>query len=271
MQGLAPMIESFEYPEMPWSPERDGLPEAELSARFAKIFPTGHASQGPHNDHCEPASGVASVPGEEQHVHELAEACRIAEERGRREGIDLGVARALHQAREEALRQLQGERTRLLDQGRALAASFADSRDGYLHEFEHESVRLALAIAARILRREAHIDPLLLTGAVRVALGQLAESTAVRLRVPEPDAAMWQEALRVIPGLTMRPEVVADAEMSLGECRIETELGNADLGLWAQLKEIERGFFDRVGEFPGSGGAQRSESDGKGDFTEARR
>ena len=35
-------------------------------------------------------------------------------------------------------------------------------------------VKLALAIAARILRREAQTDPLLLTGAVRVALGQLA-------------------------------------------------------------------------------------------------
>jgi hypothetical protein len=36
--------------------------------------------------------------------------------------------------------------------------------------------------------------------------------------------------------------------MELGDCRMETELGSADLGLWPQLKEIERGFFDRVGE-----------------------
>jgi len=35
---------------------------------------------------------------------------------------------------------------------------------------EHEVVKLALAVAARILRREAQMDPLLLTGAVRVAL-----------------------------------------------------------------------------------------------------
>ncbi len=35
-------------------------------------------------------------------------------------------------------------------------------------------MKLALAVAARILRREAQMDPLLLTGAVRVALGQLA-------------------------------------------------------------------------------------------------
>ena len=35
--------------------------------------------------------------------------------------------------------------------------------------------------------------------------------------------------------------------MELGECRMETELGSADLGLWPQLKEIERGFFDRMG------------------------
>ena len=46
-------------------------------------------------------------------------------------------------------------------------------RDRYLHAVEHEVVKLALAVAARILRREAQMDPLLLTGAVRVALGQL--------------------------------------------------------------------------------------------------
>ena len=47
-------------------------------------------------------------------------------------------------------------------------------RDRFLHAVEQEVVKLALAVAARILRREAQMDPLLLTGAVRVALGQLA-------------------------------------------------------------------------------------------------
>jgi len=35
--------------------------------------------------------------------------------------------------------------------------------------------------------------------------------------------------------------------MRLGDCVIETELGSVDLGIRAQLGEIERGFFDRAG------------------------
>jgi hypothetical protein len=35
--------------------------------------------------------------------------------------------------------------------------------------------------------------------------------------------------------------------MLLGDCTIETEMGSVDLGVRAQLGEIERGFFDRVG------------------------
>jgi flagellar assembly protein FliH len=48
----------------------------------------------------------------------------------------------------------------------------------------------------------------------------------------------------------MRPEVKAGAEMHAGECILETEMGSADLGIRAQLGEIERGFFDRI---PGRG------------------
>ena len=34
--------------------------------------------------------------------------------------------------------------------------------------------------------------------------------------------------------------------MRLGDCIVETELGSVDLGVRAQLSEIERGFFDRA-------------------------
>ena len=62
---------------------------------------------------------------------------------------------------------------RRMQQAAELMESLAEERDQYLHAVEHEVVKLALAVAARILRREAQMDPLLLTGAVRVALGQL--------------------------------------------------------------------------------------------------
>jgi flagellar assembly protein FliH len=128
-----------------------------------------------------------------------------------------------------------------------LVESFNEARQQYVHEIEPEVVRLALAVAARILRREAQMDPLLLSGAVRVALGQLAASTRVRLKVPGSDLDLWREAIALVPNPGTRPEVAQGEEMRLGDCIIETELGSVDLGVRAQLGEIERGFFDRPG------------------------
>lgn len=91
------------------------------------------------------------------------------------------------------------------------------------------------------------MDPLLLTGAVRVALGQLSGSTQVRLRVPEAELALWTEAILLLPNLAIKPTVIAGEGMRLGDCVIETDLGSVDLGIRAQLGEIERGFFDRAG------------------------
>lgn len=167
-----------------------------------------------------------------------------AEERGRSKGMEMG----LNLGREEAFRQLQGERERLVAQAAALLESFSHARESYLHQLEQEAVKLALAIASRILRREALTDPLLLTGAVRAALGQLAATTSVRLRVPVEDQTMWEETLARMPGLALRPQVLGDPRMELGDCQMETELGSADLGLWPQLKAIERGFFERPGD-----------------------
>jgi flagellar assembly protein FliH len=149
----------------------------------------------------------------------------------------------------EAGRREQGER--LLQQSelargallRAIEA-FDAARDQYFARVEKEVVRLALAIAARVLHREAQMDPLLLSGAVRVALGQLSDSTEVRLHVPVAEVELWTEMLRLMPNLPMRPAILPDDRMQAGECRLETHLGGVDLGVRAQLAEIERGFFD---------------------------
>lgn len=129
---------------------------------------------------------------------------------------------------------------------------FTEERDKYFHDVEQQVVRLALAIAAKILHREAQMDPLLLSGAVRVALGQLSETTQVRLRVPSSELALWEEMLHLIPNLPLRPKVIGEENFADGDCIIETEVGSVDLGVRAQLAEIERGFFDLLEQRPGA-------------------
>jgi flagellar assembly protein FliH len=190
---------------------------------------------------------------------EASESAEVLQTRIRR------LEAALEEKEKEFRGRLESERRIAVNQGRKQAGSeqnawraecaarlqqtieaFLAQRDQYFARVEHEVVRLALAIAERILHREAQVDPLLLSGAVRVALGQLAESTEVRLRVPAAQETMWAEMVRLMPGLPLRPQVRADEGLEPCEAILEASLGTVDLGVWAQLGEIERAFFEGV-------------------------
>ncbi|GGA56336.1 hypothetical protein GCM10011507_04570 [Edaphobacter acidisoli] len=123
---------------------------------------------------------------------------------------------------------------------------FREERTKYFAGVEAEVVKLSLAVAARVLHRETKLDPLLLTAAVRVSLEKVAEQSEVVLRVPAEDATAWNEAL----GETAGVELIGDQAMQAGECVVETKVGNVDLGVSAQLIEIERGFFDLLQQRP---------------------
>ena len=190
----------------------------------------------------------------------LAEETRRAFEGGREKGRQEG-RQAEREAQAGAQAEAAQQRTR---QAAEMVESFAQERDRFLRSVEHEVVELALAVSARILRREAQMDPLLLTGAVRVALGQLSGSTQVRLRVPPGELDLWAEAMALAPNLALRPTVLAGEGMRLGDCVVETELGTVDLGIRSQLGEIERGFFDRAGALRPAPADRVSEAAGAG-------
>jgi flagellar assembly protein FliH len=182
----------------------------------------------------------------------LAEEVRRSFEAGRERGFQEGRS---VEREAQAANGCAKEKLRIQETAR-LAESFHAERSRYFEAVEHEVVRLSLAVAARILRREAQMDPLLLTGAVRVALGQLSASTQVRLRVPPADLELWTDTIAHLPNLAVKPAVLAGEGMRLGDCMMETELGSVDLGVRAQLGEIERGFFDRAGRNPAATAAK---------------
>ena len=236
--GAIAAVELFEYPALPGlAPEPAWYDWEDTGEEAATTEPEEHpeAQTGPDVD----------VRFEAR----LAEETRRAFEAGRERGMEEGrrVEReALTAAAAAEAEQRRRQRAELVE-------GFERASDHYLRAVEPEVVRLALAVAARILRREAQMDPLLLTGAVRVALGQLASASEVRLHVPAREADLWRETVAHLPNLVVKPLVVAEEKMHLGECRIESKVGSVDLGIRAQLSEIERGFFDRAGAAPASG------------------
>ena len=127
-------------------------------------------------------------------------------------------------------------------------SDFQRERARYFAAVETQVVKLALAIAARVLHREARMDPLLLSGAVRVALEKVEEESETRLRVPISEVAMWKAEFEAAPSGAVR--VIGDEGRVRGECALETSVGTVELGIAAQLGEIERGFFDLMQRRP---------------------
>lgn len=174
-----------------------------------------------------------------------AEAAEIErrEQAARTAGFEAGSAQAKAAAAAELTRTRQA-----VDQ--ALSA-FAGERARYYHKVEGEVVHLALSIARHILHREAAIDPLLLSGIVRVALDKVEASTRTRLRIHPQQVPEWRACFTENASGRQLPEFVEDSSLAPDRCILETDLGTTELGIEVQFKEIERGLLDLLAQRPG--------------------
>lgn len=124
-----------------------------------------------------------------------------------------------------------------------LIAGFEEERSDYYARVEAEVVQLALSIAAKILHREAQVEPMLLAALVRIAVEKMREGSGVTLRVHPSRVESWRRYFAEYPNLS-HVEVAEDASLTDQDCMVGTELGSANFGLDTQLKEVEQGFFD---------------------------
>jgi flagellar assembly protein FliH len=107
-------------------------------------------------------------------------------------------------------------------------------------------LRLALAIARRVLRRELAVDPEALHGLALAALEKLNAIEIYRVRVHPSLAAQLERLLAASPARAAL-EVIGDPGSAPGSIVFETARGNMDASVDTQLAEIERGLADRVG------------------------
>ena len=87
---------------------------------------------------------------------------------------------------------------------------------------------------------------------VRVALDKLQQETQITLRVTPSLADGWRQHLRSEPGFGQRVEVLGDDSLGETACVVEASIGQTEIGLEAQLKEIEQGFCDLLARRPRS-------------------
>lgn len=152
---------------------------------------------------------------------------------GERAGLEAGTKRG-----EAMLRRL----AQTLDELKALRVTL-------LRETEQQMVELALAIARKILRREAAVDRDLIVAMARVALERVGETGMATIRLnPEDYASTVQRHGDHWAGA--RVKVVADPTVSRGGCLVESEFGFVDGSVDAQFEQVAQALIDAPGAAP---------------------
>jgi len=209
-----------------------------MSSSAPKMQPVPEASPFRYAE-VQPTSGAGSAASAEQ----------AAEERIRRseaEAFERGRQSGEQQLRASYDAAIAGARNHVLQ----TINEFARERSSYYRRVEGEVVQLALAIARKILHREAQLDPQALAGIVRVTLEKLDAGTRIDLHVHPQEAADWRHYFACQMEGPPVPEVHEDPALPTGECRIVTSLGSTEIGIQSQLKEIETGLLDLLAERP---------------------
>lgn len=179
-------------------------------------------------------SGQAADGGElEARLAELERQAAGARQEGFRDGEAAGFQRAAAN-----LEPLMDRLARTVEEIAAL-------RTRIRREAEADLVKLALAIARRILYREVHSDPEALLGLVKAALDKLDAREVQRLRLHPQDAAVVEGRLKR-DRLPAHFEVTPDAGLERGAAVFETARGTFDASMETQLEEIGRGLADRM-------------------------
>lgn len=194
-----------------------------------------HRAQG---GHFQPESVLQDqINTLQRKVAEVEEAANRREQEARQTGFREGEAAG----RKQATDQIQP----VLDKMAQSIREIGELRPKLRHEAETDVVKLASAIARKILHRELNADPEALSALIRLAMDKIRVNELVRVRVhPQHHAPIQQILTRVTLGAQV--ELQADPRLQVGGLVIETTRGEFDASVETQLREIERGLTDKL-------------------------
>jgi len=224
------------------------------------FFTEGHTKGQPELYILPEAAQEVGIPEEEPELPEVIEESaapaidveqleKDAFERGYAEGRDEGLNEGRNEGMQEGLKV--GE-TAAAAQIEEMSRYYTDSlaevaalKDTLRDQVEEEVVRLALAVAKKVVHREIHIDPTIIHALVRVALERVSGKTAVTVRLCPTD----YEYMTSKHGDMSRAEgreinFEPDTSITQGGCMIQTEIGDIDARIEEELREVEGAFFE---------------------------
>ena len=194
---------------------------------------TAHAAEAAQGK----ATSGAETAELERRIAELERLKQLETAEAHHKGVEDGLRRG----REEAAAEVK----KALDQVAQTLEELAKLKRKLRQEAEQELVKLALAVARRILYRELSTDPSSIEGIVHAALQKLQQREVSKVRV-NPSAMGAVRAALDRNGSKSGLEIVADPGLATGAILFETSVGELDASIETQLQEIQRGFADRL-------------------------
>jgi flagellar assembly protein FliH len=181
--------------------------------------------------------GEAKREGEQMRAKAKAEGFS----QGRLEGVRQGTEEGRKTGHEAALAEIKPQLAQTLT---ALSAVMKQL-DAARHDLEsagiHEVVKLATSIARRVTKRQAAIDPLVLTENVKEAMKLAVQAADVQIIIhPKQRETLLSE----LPRLKMEwpsvkhVELIEDEAVGMGGCRIMTRQGEIDARIDEQLDRV---------------------------------
>lgn len=153
---------------------------------------------------------------------------------GHAEGHEAGHKQGQRQGIEESRADMQ-DRLKRLDSILGLLNEPLKAMDD---EVEQSLLRLAIAIAKQIIRRELHQDPQQILGVVREVLSILpVNARHVRLQLHPEDAQLVAKAY-ADEGMTNEWRIEKDPSLGRGGCRVLTDVSRVDASLEARLASV---------------------------------
>jgi flagellar assembly protein FliH len=173
---------------------------------------------------------------------EAAQLRKQAQEQGQRAATET-AEKSLQTRIDSQLKQQMKTALPAIEQ---VAKSLSAERLRWLQAWEGHAVRLALAIAEKIVRRELAQHPEIAVSLVREALELAAGSQSIKVHLhPQDHEALGKqiaELARQISSATPA-EIVADEEVTAGGCVVHTEFGVIDQRVESQLARIAEELF----------------------------
>jgi flagellar assembly protein FliH len=226
-----------------WQPKAAARPSGLLGPRFARVIETeGEVAVTPVVWR---RVGAAAVVGKEEaaspdlaaQIQRIEQQCEQRLKEARAAGLREGEAAARTRAAAEVQPVLEKLARSIED--------LAQIRGRLRKQAESDVIKLSLAIARRVLRRELAIDHDAMRGLVMAALEKLQAQEICRVRTNPAQAAAVTACLRE-GASNSKVEVIPDGSLQPGGVVFETNHGNLDASVDSQLAEIERGLADHM-------------------------